>query len=73
MNNSRPLIVKICWILHEEKMKEYIDNNLNDPLSMNIDPIIREIFLGKFLIDSSSVEETVKWAREKIFSLENNK
>jgi hypothetical protein len=71
--HCRPLIVKIYWMLHEEKMKEYIDNNLNNPLSISIDPIIREIFLGKFLIDSPSVEKSVKIAITKIVSLENNK
>lgn len=58
--HCKPLIVAIYGVLHEEKMKEYIDNNLNDPLSISIDPIIREIFLGKFLIDSPIVEKTVK-------------
>ncbi len=69
--HSRPLIVAICGILHEEMMKKYIDDILNNPLSISIDPIIREIFLGKFLIDSPSLKNSVRVATAEIVSLEN--
>lgn len=68
--HSRPLITAIHRSLHQWRMEDYIQNILDNPLSIELDPIIREIFVGKFLLDSSVIEENIKWDTAKILSPE---
>jgi hypothetical protein len=64
------LMNSIHALLHEPGMEKYIQDIIDNKDSITIDPLIEEIFLGKYLTPIS-MDESIKYSHQTMIPYEN--